>query len=81
MRNAKLQKRKQKKKKRIIDDEIATNQKNMRSDAEYYKMTRVAEANKELYTTEYLRYTLYSSLEKKCQNIFLEKNYQRYLWI
>jgi len=61
------------KKKRIIDDEIALHQKNMRSDAEFYQIVRSSEANKQLYTEEFLRFTLYSSLEKNAKNFFGEK--------
>jgi len=62
-----------KKKKRFIDDQIALHQKNMRSDAEFYQIVRSAEANKQLYTEEFLRFSLYSSIEKKCEVIFRGK--------
>jgi len=59
--------------KRFIDDEIALHQKNMRSDAEYYQIVRSAEANKQLYTEEFLRFSLYSSIEKNVKIFFGEK--------
>jgi len=45
----------------------------MLSDAEYYQTMRLAEANKNLYTEEFLRYTLYSSLSNNPKIFFGEK--------
>jgi len=61
------------KKKRFIDDEIALHQKNMLSDADYYQKIRIAEANQELYSDQYLRYILYSSLANNSKIFFGEK--------
>jgi len=61
------------KKKRFIDDEIILHQKNMLSDAEYYQKIRIAEANQEMYTDEYLRYVLYSSLANNVKTFYGEK--------
>jgi len=61
------------KKKRYIDDEISLHQKNMLSDADYYTKIKIAEANQELYSNEYLRYILYSSLANNAKIFFGEK--------
>jgi len=61
------------KKKRFIDDEIILHQKNMLSDADYYQKMRIAEANQELYTDQYLRYILYASLANNSKIFFGEK--------
>jgi len=45
----------------------------MLSDAEFYQKMRLAEANKNLYTEEYLRFTLYSSLADNPKIYFGEK--------
>jgi regulator of protease activity HflC (stomatin/prohibitin superfamily) len=60
------------KKKRFIDDEIALHQKNMLTDAEYYQRMRIAEANRGLYSEDYLRYVLYSSLANNAKIFFGE---------
>jgi len=61
------------KKKRFIDDEISLHQKNMLSDADHYTRLRIAETNNGLYTDEYLRFTLYSSLANNAKIFFGEK--------
>jgi len=61
------------KKKRFIDDEIALHQKNMLSDAEHYHKIRVAEANQELYSDQYLRFVLYTSLANNVKIFYGEK--------
>uniref|UniRef100_A0A6B2LA96 Band 7 domain-containing protein n=1 Tax=Arcella intermedia TaxID=1963864 RepID=A0A6B2LA96_9EUKA len=57
-------------KKRLIDDEIAAHHKTMLSDAEYYTSMKVASSNQELFSPEYLRYVLYTTLAKNTKVYF-----------
>jgi len=60
-------------KKRSIDDEIFLSQQRAAADASHYDLTRRAEANKLLYTEEFLRYVLYTSLANNTKIYFGEK--------
>jgi len=48
--------------KRFIDDEIEFHQLQMMGNSEYYRITKMAEANRVTYTEPFLRYVLYKSL-------------------
>lgn len=61
------------KKKRAIDDEIFLSHKKAMADAEHYELTQRAQANKLLYSEEYLRYVLYTSLANNTKIFFGEK--------
>jgi regulator of protease activity HflC (stomatin/prohibitin superfamily) len=61
------------KKKRFIDDEIQLHQLQSQGDAEFYRITKTAEANKETFTEKYLRYILYKSLSNNTTIYFGEK--------
>jgi len=61
------------KKKRAIDDEIFLSHKKAMSDAEKYELMVRAEANKLLYSPEYLRFILYTSLANNTKIYFGEK--------
>lgn len=61
------------KKKKLIDDEISLNRQKAEADAEYYRLTKQAEAHQKLYTENYLRYILYTSLSNNTKIYFGEK--------
>jgi len=61
------------KKKRIIDDEIAVHYQKAQADAEFYRLNKQAEANERLYTENFLRYVLYTSLANNTKIYFGEK--------
>jgi len=61
------------KKKRAIDDEINLNHQKAQTDAEFYRMTKQAEAHERLYTENYLRYILYTSLANNTKIYFGNK--------
>jgi regulator of protease activity HflC (stomatin/prohibitin superfamily) len=67
------------KKKRFIDDEIQLHQLQSQGDAEFYRITKTAEANKETFTEKYLRYILYKSLSNNITIYFGEKIPQIFL--
>jgi len=56
-----------------IQNEIYTDQQKVLVDAEYYQITRAAEANQKKYTEEYLRFVLYTSLANNTKIYFGEK--------
>jgi len=60
-------------KKRAIDDQIFLSQQRAVADAGHYELTKRAEANKLLYTEEFLRYVLYTSLANNTKIYFGEK--------
>jgi regulator of protease activity HflC (stomatin/prohibitin superfamily) len=59
--------------KRTIDDEIFLSHKKAMTDAEHYELTQRAIANKQLYSDEYLRFVLYTSLANNTKIYFGEK--------
>jgi len=61
------------KRKRFIDDEIQLHQLQSQGDSEFYRIIKTAEANKETFTEQYLRYTLYKSLTNNTTIYFGEK--------
>jgi len=67
------------KKKRFIDDEMYLAQAKAATDAHFYEITKKAEAQKLLYTDEYLRYVLYTSLANNTKIYFGEKIPQIFL--
>jgi len=75
----KLWKRKPRKKKRFIDDEIELHQLQGQGDSEFYRITKIAEANKAMFTPEYLRFVLYKSLANNTTIYFGGKIPQMFL--
>jgi len=75
----KLWKRKPRKKKRFIDDEIELHQLQGQGDSEFYRITKIAEANKAMFTQEYLRFVLYKSLANNTTIYFGGKIPQMFL--
>jgi len=67
------------KKKRFIDDEIELHFLRGHGDAEFYRITKIAEANKAMFTPEYLRYVLYKSLSNNTTIYFGGKIPQMFL--
>eukprot|EP01101_Sappina_pedata_P003765 TRINITY_DN1524_c0_g1_i1.p2 TRINITY_DN1524_c0_g1~~TRINITY_DN1524_c0_g1_i1.p2 ORF type:complete len:121 (-),score=74.37 TRINITY_DN1524_c0_g1_i1:115-477(-) len=59
-------------KKEKIQNEIYLNNQKALADAEYYQISRAAEANQAKYTPEFLRYVLYTSLSSNLKIYFGE---------
>ncbi len=67
------------KKKRLVDDEIYVAQKHAFADAEHYELMQRSIGHKSLYTEEYLRYVLYTSLANNTKIYFGENIPAMYL--
>jgi len=66
-------------KKRFIDDEIELNYLKGQGDGEFYRISKIAEANKHMFTEQYLRYVLYKSLANNTTIYFGGKIPQMFL--